>query len=56
MVFREAGTILLIKMVMRMPIRDGRPRVNAKPYPIIYFHGTATRPNIRPAKYSKGPV
>ena len=36
MVLRETGAILLTIIVMRMPIKDGRPRVNAKPY----------RPNI----------
>ena len=32
MVLRETGAILLIIIVMRMPIKDGLPRVNAKPY------------------------
>ena len=36
MVLRETGAILLIMIVMRMPMKDGRPRVNVKPY----------RPNI----------
>ena len=30
MVLGETGTILLMEIVMRMPIKDGRPRVNAK--------------------------
>ena len=50
MVLRETGTILLKLTLMRMPIKYGRPRVNAKPY----------RPNIcadnYAAKYSAGPV
>ena len=32
MVLRETGTILPILILMRMPIKNGRPRVNAKPY------------------------
>ena len=32
MVLRKTGAILLVIIVMRMPIKDGRPRVNAKPY------------------------
>ena len=36
MVLRQTGTILLMMIVLRMTIKDGRPRVNAKPY----------RPNI----------
>ena len=36
MVLRQAGAILLMIIVLRMTIKDGRPRVNAKPY----------RPNI----------
>ena len=32
MVLRETGTKLLIIILMRMPTKDGWPRVNAKPY------------------------
>ena len=53
MVLRQTGAILLIIIVLRMPIKDSRPPVNAKPY--RPWHGTATQPNILPAKYLSGP-
>ena len=31
MVLRQTGAMLLMIIVLRLPINDGRPRVNAKP-------------------------
>ena len=31
MVLREIGAKLLIMILMRLPVKDGRPHVNAKP-------------------------
>ena len=56
MILGETGAILLIIIVTRIPIKDGRPPRKREAIPTKYLHGTATRPNTRPAKYSSGPV
>ena len=53
-ILRETVAKLLIKILMRMPIKKGRPRVNPKPYRPKIFSQSACqvlkRPSLNAAK------